>query len=78
MFAKLNLTYLVISFCIGIGFVYFTTPPPTVVNKFPSPFNVDDTIYKNSEDKCYRYKSEKVNCSKHDNVVDQPIFENFK
>lgn len=79
MFEKLNLFYLVISFCIGIGYIYIVTPPPTVIRKFPSPFNTDHLVYKDKESNCYKYKHEKIKCNDTEyNVVDQPVMENFK
>lgn len=79
MFERLNLFYLVISFCIGIGYIYIVTPPPTVIRKFPSPFNTNHLVYKDKENNCYKYKHEKISCDHTEhNVVDQPVMENFK
>ena len=79
MFEKLNLFYLVVSFCIGIGYIYIVTPPPTVIRKFPSPYNTKNLVYKDKDNGCYKYKHEKVSCNNTDaSVVDQPVLENFK
>ena len=79
MFEKLNLFYLVVSFCIGIGYIYIVTPPPTVIRKFPSPYNTKNLIYRDQEHNCYKYKHEKVTCDDIiANVIDQPVLENFK
>jgi hypothetical protein len=78
MFDKLNLTFLVISFSIGIFYVYVTAPSPEVVLKFPSPFNAGKITYKDKSDNCYKYVHEKVNCEKSANVKPQPVTENFK
>jgi hypothetical protein len=76
MFDKLNAVYLIISFCIGIGYIYIITPPPTVVMKFPSPHNTSSLIYKDKSNACYKYKHNKVSCEAN-NVIDQPVLENF-
>jgi hypothetical protein len=55
------------------------TPPPTVIRKFPSPYNTNNLVYKDKDDKCYKYKHKKVSCNETDkSVVDQPVLENFK
>jgi hypothetical protein len=78
MFDKLNLTFLVISFAIGIFFVYISTPSPQVILKFPSPYNTGKITYKDSSDNCYKYEHKKVDCKTSSNVIPQPITENFK
>lgn len=78
MFDKLNLTFLVISFSIGIFYVYVTAPSPEVVLKFPSPFNAGKITYKDQSENCYKYLHEKVDCEKSKNVKPQPVTENFK
>ena len=78
MFDKLNITCLVISFAIGMLYVYITTPNPEVVLKFPSPHNTGKITYKDNSDNCYKYVHEKVNCDSSSNIKPQPVTENFK
>ena len=75
MFHWINTTCFVISFCIGIMFVYAMNPPIKVVYKFPSPDN-ENIIYKDDSDSCYKYHSQEVPCT--DKTVNQPIVENFE
>lgn len=77
MFGKLNLFAIIVSFCIGILYVYISTPPPNVVMKFPSPYNAGQVIYRNKAEECYKYDVEEVDCSSADNVKSQPVTENF-
>lgn len=77
MFGKLNFFALIISFCIGILYVYISSPPPSVVMKFPSPFNAGKVVYKNKLDECYKYEYEKVECDKVKKLQSQPVLENF-
>jgi hypothetical protein len=74
MFENIDFTYFFISFCIGLFFVYLTKPKPHIINKFPSPDNLD-TLYKDNSDNCYKYKIEKTDCSV--DAIDQPIMEDF-
>jgi hypothetical protein len=68
-----------VSFSVGILLVYLITPEPTLVIKFPSPYNAGQVMYKDKTDSCYKYKSEKVSC--HGNgkikILPQPIQEDF-
>tara|TARA_B100001094_G_C18033323_1_gene721261 strand:+ start:507 stop:722 length:216 start_codon:yes stop_codon:yes gene_type:complete len=68
--------YFFISFCIGIFLVYVITPFPDIVFTFPTPDNVDDTIYNNSNGSCYKYKATQVQCDS--NTIKTPIYKNKK
>ena len=75
MFEKLRLDFFVISFCIGIFFVYAMTPKRELVNKFPSPDNAE-LVYADKNESCYKYKATEVDC-KNDSVP-QPVIEDFE
>lgn len=77
MFDKLNVFALIISFCIGILYVYISSPTPNIVVKFPSPYNAGKILYKNNSNECYKYQYDKVNCDTAKNIKPQPIMENF-
>lgn len=55
--------------------VYCTHPKIQIVNKFPSPSNLN-TKYKDSTNNCYKYKYEEVQCTK--DALPQPIIEDFR
>lgn len=71
----LKVHYLILAFSVGIFFVYVTTPAPRLVNKFPGPHNVEDLIYRDQSDSCYKYEAEVVECD--ENSKPQPIIEDF-
>lgn len=74
---KLNNFYFIISFCIGIFIVYVITPFPEIVYTFPTPDNVNDTIYNsNKNGSCYKFKATEVACDK--NTKKTPIYKNKK
>ena len=52
-----------VSFCIGLFFTYSLTSAPEVIYIYPNPHNLQDTIYKDDSDKCFKYTSNKVECS---------------
>ena len=52
------------SLFIGLAYTYATTPPPRVVVKYPTPFNIRDTVYQDVHGVCYKYKIEEMSCPK--------------
>ena len=52
-----------VSFCIGLFFTYSLTSAPEILYVYPNPHNLQDTIYKDDSDKCFKYTSNKVECS---------------
>lgn len=76
MFEKLRLDFFVISFCIGIFFVYAMTPKRELVNKFPSPDNADLIYSGKDNEPCYKYKATEVDCKS--DSVPQPVIEDFE
>ena len=51
-----------IAICIGLAYTYATSPPPVVLIKYPTPFNINDTIYQDNAGLCYKYKIKEVQC----------------
>lgn len=58
----LNPKYFLISFSLGIFFVYLFTPQPRIIIKFPTPDNAGKILYKDNNDVCYKYKATEVQC----------------
>ena len=46
-----------VSFCIGLFFTYSLTSAPEILYVYPNPHNLQDTIYKDDSDKCFKYTS---------------------
>tara|TARA_A100001015_G_C14616624_1_gene566318 strand:+ start:404 stop:601 length:198 start_codon:yes stop_codon:yes gene_type:complete len=59
---KLDLYVFMISLFIGLMIVYCTNPIPEVIIKYPTVENVNDTIYIDENNNCYKYKPEQSNC----------------
>ena len=60
----INPLYFIISLCIGLGIVYIFSNQPKIIMKYPTPFNIENTIYKDNNDVCYKYESKEVSCEK--------------
>lgn len=77
-FDKINPLVFFLAFAAGLLFCYLYNPAPTIVVKFPSPYNAGQVIYKDSSDTCYKYTADKVACPIDSSLIKpQPIQENF-
>ena len=73
LFSKLNPYAFILSFCIGIFIVYLSEPPKKIIVKHPKP-NDDQTIYRDNDDNCYKYKTVEVACpSDKSLILDHPL-----
>ena len=59
---KLNILAFMISFAIGIFFVYTTMPDKKTILIYPSPDNIDHIQYKDQADTCFQFKQMKETC----------------
>ncbi len=62
MISKIIPKYFFGALFIGLMIGYMTTPEPTVIIKYPTPFNVGRITYKDDAGVCYKYKMEKQIC----------------
>jgi len=65
------------AFAVGILCVYLMAPTPTLVVKFPTPYNAGKITYEDKANTCYNYSAEKVSCPSSGPVLPQPIIEDF-
>lgn len=66
---KVNTLIFLIAFAIGMFYVYITKPEPVVIVKHPNPENSNNTIYKDDNDTCYKYKATEVDCPANENML---------
>lgn len=59
---KLDIYAFVISFAIGIFFVYTTLPDVKKIFVYPSPDNVEHIQYKDKAGNCFQFRQTKVPC----------------
>lgn len=57
-----NCYYFMISFLIGLLFVYLFSEKPKLVYQHPTPENAGKIIYMDDNGACYKYTSEKITC----------------
>tara|TARA_Y100000816_G_C25935629_1_gene487982 strand:+ start:541 stop:807 length:267 start_codon:yes stop_codon:yes gene_type:complete len=61
IFKSINITIFLISFFIGLLFIYFFDDKRNVT-VYPTPQNSKDIEFKDKADNCYEYTFEKTNC----------------
>jgi len=59
------------AFAIGIFYVYISSPEKKILIKYPTPYNVNNTVYQSDDKVCYKYKVNEVKCDL--NAIQQPL-----
>ena len=74
--SRIRPLYFFCAFAIGLLACYIMTPPPTVVVKFPSPYNAGKVVYKDKAQNCFMFNADKVECP--NDALPQPLTEDFR
>jgi hypothetical protein len=76
MFKKLKIHSMafIISFAIGMFFVYISQPEKKIIIKHPTPENANKIIYHDKNNNCYKFIATQIDCpSDKSLVMDHPI-----
>uniref|UniRef100_A0A6C0KJE3 Uncharacterized protein n=1 Tax=viral metagenome TaxID=1070528 RepID=A0A6C0KJE3_9ZZZZ len=65
----LDIRIFIISFAVGMFFVYMTAPKLHTILVYPHPDNEEQILYKDKNDTCFKFKSVKVTCPKNKNEI---------
>lgn len=68
-FKYISIKVFLISFAIGILFVYLSTPTPSVIYVYPTPDNAERIEYKDKASNCFKFKSEEVKCPDNKDLI---------
>jgi hypothetical protein len=58
-----------ISFAIGLFFVYIYGPEMKTIYIYPSPENIDKVIFKDKADNCFSFQANEVECPKNESIL---------
>ena len=65
MVKYLDFTYFLVSFSLGLCLVYILGEDVKIITVYPNPTNVENILYKENSDECFRMKYKEVDCSDH-------------
>ena len=71
LFKNLNPIAFIVSFLLGMIYCYYMKPPKRIMYKHPTPNNINNTIYRNNHDQCYKYTMEEVNCPENEKAISE-------
>lgn len=58
----ISLPVFLLSFTIGLFFVYIFGPEMKKIYIYPTPENVENFLFKDKADNCYRYQAQEIKC----------------
>jgi hypothetical protein len=65
----ISLPVFIISFAIGLFFVYIWGPETKIVYIYPSPETVNKVLFKDKADNCFYFEEEVVDCPKDESQI---------
>lgn len=71
-----NIIIFLLSLFIGIIYIYITSSKPTIITKYPTPFNIDKITYIDEEGIYYKYKLKEVECPEDKTLIKSYVFSN--
>ena len=69
IFNYISLPVFLVSFAIGLFFIYILGPEIKTILVYPSPENIDKILFKDKADNCFSFEEETVDCPKNDFLI---------
>ena len=69
LFNYISVPIFLISFAIGLFFIYILGPEIKTIYIYPSPENIDKILFKDKADNCFYFEEQKVECPKDKNLI---------
>ena len=76
MFGFISFPIFLVTFSIGLLFVYLSQPETTVIYVYPTPDNVINVEYKDKADSCFQFESLEVKCPSNKNDINKIPLQN--
>ena len=69
VFKYISVSAFIISFAIGLFFVYILGADIKKIHIYPSPENINKVLFKDKADNCFYFEEENVDCPKDQNLI---------
>jgi len=69
IFNHISLPVFLLSFAVGIFFVYILGPEMKTIYIYPSPENVEKILFKDKADNCFYFNPKEVKCPTNDSLI---------
>lgn len=69
MLKYINMKVIIISFIIGLIYIYISDDYKKIIYMYPTPDNVDTLQYKDKTDNCFTYNLKELKCPSDDNLI---------
>ena len=66
---KIIIWYVLLGLLLGFLIVYFTSPKPKIVIKYPTIENIGSTTYVDKKGQCYKYYAKEVPCENNETAT---------
>jgi hypothetical protein len=67
----INIQIFIISFLIGLCFIYVLGPEKKNIYIYPNLDNINKILFKDKTDSCFYFKPEEVDCTKNKSLIDK-------
>jgi hypothetical protein len=71
IFNYISLPIFLISFAVGIFFIYILGPEMKTIMVYPTPENVDKILFKDKADNCFSFEETEVECPSDESLISQ-------
>jgi len=71
IFNYISFPIFLISFAIGIFFVYLWGPDKKIIYVYPTPENVDKMLFKDNADNCFYFEETEIECPSNNSFLSE-------
>jgi len=71
IFDYISFPIFIISFAIGLFFVYILGPEKKIIYIYPSPENINKILFKDKANNCFSFKEQEVQCPQDEGLISQ-------